>query len=147
MYCAPVSKTPKAQKASPPEKTLVGLNLERLLEKHKISQGEVARRTNGAVSQPDMSRIISGETPDPGASKLRAIAAVLNESMAAYWADPTDPGQMERSLKAFVDSKIVSDLSEQDIIDLSSSRWKLGGAPPAVWFHALQIVRLERGAK
>lgn len=123
-----------ARNTEKPEQTLIGFNLERLLEKHKLSARALAARTegrNGEVSHVDIGRIIRGETPDPSGNKLKAMADAMGEDISVFWASKADPAEMDPSIKAFVESGLAPDISEQDIIDLSSSRWRLDGAPPS----------------
>lgn len=129
----------------PVRQTLVGQNLERLLVKHGLTQAEAARKTGGAVTQGEISRIIRGQTVEPAGSKVFALAVGIGEPMEAFYADPKNPGAPEPSLQAFRESDFGRDVTQDELVLLASTRWPIGEhIPPRAWDHVLQAIRLMR---
>jgi transcriptional regulator with XRE-family HTH domain len=126
------------------KQTLIGRNLDRLLRKHGMSQKELAAKTNGALTQADVSRIRTGETKDPSANKLRALAMALGEPLDVFWADPEDPRSMDPSLAAFMATDFASGVTDDEMAELASARGLRGPLSPAAWYHVLQAVRLMK---
>jgi transcriptional regulator with XRE-family HTH domain len=134
---------PRAKLANSP----LARNLDRLMAKHEVSGSRVEELTGGHVTQPDVSRILTGETEDPGASKVRAIAIALGEKMEAFWADPGNPDRPEPSLEAFRRSEFGRGVTDDDMLDLAGLEHQyVTDASPEAWFYWLQGVRIARAA-
>jgi transcriptional regulator with XRE-family HTH domain len=127
---------------------VIGQNLARLMRKHQIrSQRELARLVGPGISQADISRILSGETKDPGASKLKIIADKLGESMDEFWRENQAPAGAEHpSFQAFIDDHELSAGVTDEEIDLLRKEvlWPWGQPTKLGWYHALQRMRATR---
>jgi transcriptional regulator with XRE-family HTH domain len=142
MYCASVAK-----RQSVVAPTLIGRNLVRLLDKHRLTQKALAARCvpPGVVSEADISRIKNGDTPDPSGNKLRAIAAALGEPLEAFWADPEAPADMDPSLAAFLALPGVGTVTDDEKAELAMAR--LGALPPLAWQQVLAAIRIRNAAR
>jgi transcriptional regulator with XRE-family HTH domain len=124
------------------EPTIIGANLKRL--RGQRSQRDLADLTNGAVGQADISRIENGETPDPGASKLHALATALGVSILEFWDGEQPAVGYEAGLQEFLDSPLGTDVTPEEKAELRKAAWPWG--PPTIkgWYHALETMRATR---
>ena len=74
----------------------LGARIRRIRQKYGMSQAELARRIH--ISLNAMNKIESGETPDPRASRIKAIADVLRVSTDALFGREDDTSELEPTL-------------------------------------------------
>src|SRR5690348_9720703 len=92
----------------------IGINLKLIRERLKLSQRELADRTNGQLTQADVSRIEGGETQDPGASKLRALALALGVDMLAFWDGESPASGAAAGLDTFLASPLAQGVTDEE---------------------------------
>lgn len=127
--------------------TLFGKNLLRIMERHGLSGKEIAEKTGGFVTGPDITRWTREEgATNPGGSKIKALADAIGVSMDEFYALPEEPSEHDQSLVRFLNSEFADGVTEEERRLLSIT--KLPYAVPMdneVWYLVLGAIR--RGLK
>lgn len=112
--------------------TLIGERLTSLRKSAGLSQADLAERTDGVVSGPDIARIETGRTRDPSVNKMSALAEALGVTMDAFFSSADFPD----ALRTYIDSGIT-EVSEAEVDFLRQSFWPPGYEPTPEAYHAL----------
>lgn len=116
-----------------------------MIGKHGITQRELERRTDGEVTQADVSRILAGGTKDPGFGKIAAIADALGEPLEEFRRPRPDSKRWDVSFKEFKRSEFAKDATEDELAELKrTARWPWGPPTMKAWYHALEQMRATR---
>jgi transcriptional regulator with XRE-family HTH domain len=78
----------------------LGARIRRVRIKYGMSQAELARRIH--ISLNAMNKIESGETPDPRASRIKAIAEVLRVTTDALFGRKDEESEKKPAAEALV---------------------------------------------
>lgn len=143
-----IAPMPRRNEHSGSQRGSVARNLARLMRERRIdSQAELARMTGGAIAQPEISRILSGLTHDPGGEKVMALAKVFGVSMEEFYLgdDPVFGDQVDSSFAEFERSSAGQGLSGEEKLILRKMVLPLGPKISlTVWIQALAILRAVR---
>ena len=125
--------------------TVIGTNVLRLREARGWSQAELAQRSGGVVKGPDVSRIETGETKNPGAAKIRALANALGVPVTELWAGDetlvTDGVPLEKFLAT------RDDITPQEVEALRIAVFPWGPPTLDAWIDTLRIIRSIAASK
>jgi transcriptional regulator with XRE-family HTH domain len=110
------------------------------------TQKDLEARTGGAIKQAEISRLEKGRTQYVGTEKLTALARAFGVTVEEL---PTgDQPQMDPGLARLLASEIGADITEEERLELTRTRWANGPAPPTAWYHILLAIRqLKKGSQ
>jgi len=79
---------------------VIGRNTKVLMGERRWQQSDLARRTS--LSEASISRILSGEQPNPTTRTLRLLAEAFGCSVGQLLTDTTDPGSLSETQDAIL---------------------------------------------
>lgn len=122
--------------------SLYGRNLLRLRTEARVTQGELADATDGVVAQGDVSRLENGETQEPSATQIKALADALGVPIAEFWIDPDAPDRPQaETLREFYASALSEGITPSERKELERAVIPHGHPTVKTYYLLLEAIR------